>query len=268
MTDPATQATARTIVVMARPLVRGAVKTRLATALGDDGALAVYERLLHGTLDAAEQVPGASLVLAEAPVDGASRRAERPPRPPTRSPGEAAAGRDSRSAATDSASGWPASSPTLFAAGAAAVVAVNSDSPALPPEYLAQAFRELSSRRPRPWPGGRRRLLPHRRRPADLGCRRRAPAVAARRVAHEQPGAARTHAARGAEPPASASRSSRSGSTSTSRRTSASSTGSRDARRRAASRSRGCERSTCTSPTAAAAPACTATTRRPRPTTS
>ena len=34
---------------------------------------------------------------------------------------------------------------TLFDAGAAVVVAVNSDSPALPPEYLAQAFRELSS---------------------------------------------------------------------------------------------------------------------------
>ena len=57
----------QTIVVMARPLVRGAVKTRLAQALGDDGALALYGRLLRGTLDSAERVPGAALVLAETP---------------------------------------------------------------------------------------------------------------------------------------------------------------------------------------------------------
>ena len=108
MTDPATQASARTIVVMARPLVRGAVKTRLATALGHEGALAVYERLLHGTLDAAEQVPGASLVFAEAP---AARCREHPRRQRTRSPGAVAAGRDSGSTAKDSANGWPTSSP-------------------------------------------------------------------------------------------------------------------------------------------------------------
>ena len=63
----------RTVVVMARPLVRGAVKTRLATALGDEGALAVYERLLRGTLDAAERVPQAQLVLAEAHGGGCAR---------------------------------------------------------------------------------------------------------------------------------------------------------------------------------------------------
>jgi len=58
----------RAIVVMARPLVRGAVKTRLARALGDDGAVAVYERLLRGTLESAERVSGAALVLAETPA--------------------------------------------------------------------------------------------------------------------------------------------------------------------------------------------------------
>ena len=142
MTDPATQATDRTIVVMARPLVCGAVKTRLARALGDDGALAVYERLLHGTLDAAEQVPGASLVLAEAPVT---------PRPngsaPAADPLAGRSGRWSRLAQRGEGLGERLAGvfATLFAAGAAAVVAVNSDSPALPPEYLAQAFRELSS---------------------------------------------------------------------------------------------------------------------------
>ena len=45
-----------TVAVMARPLVRGAVKTPPRASLGDEGALAVYERLLGGTLDAAEQV--------------------------------------------------------------------------------------------------------------------------------------------------------------------------------------------------------------------
>ncbi|MBE0528482.1 MAG: hypothetical protein IH629_04685, partial [Thermoleophilia bacterium] len=44
------------------------MKTRLARALGDDGALAVYERLLRGTLSSAELVPDAALVLAEAPT--------------------------------------------------------------------------------------------------------------------------------------------------------------------------------------------------------
>ena len=149
MTDPAIQAPARTIVVMARPLVRGAVKTRLATALGDDGALAVYERLLHGTLDAAEQVPGASLVLAEAPLvlteapvaplPGASALAA--------DPLAGRSGRWSRLAQHGEGLGERLAGvfATLFDAGAAVVVAVNSDSPALPPEYLARAFRELSS---------------------------------------------------------------------------------------------------------------------------
>ena len=55
---------------MAKPLVRGAVKTRLAAKLGDDEALAVYERLLLGTLAQAELLEGTDLVLAEAREDG------------------------------------------------------------------------------------------------------------------------------------------------------------------------------------------------------
>ena len=141
MTNRATPATDGTIVVMARPLVRGAVKTRLATALGDDGALAVYERLLRATLDAAEQVPGASLVLAEAPLADLPH-ASAPPDP--------LAGRRSRwSRRAQRGEGLgerlAGVFAELFAAGAEAVVAVDSDSPALPPEYLGQAFHELSS---------------------------------------------------------------------------------------------------------------------------
>ncbi len=127
----------RTIVVMARPLVRGAVKTRLARALGDDGALAVYERLLRGTLDSAERVPGAALVLAETPEaagpadkDPLVGRDERWSRMPQHGEGLGA-----RLAAVFEG---------LFARGSEAIVIVNSDSPALPTEYLEQAFAELA----------------------------------------------------------------------------------------------------------------------------
>jgi uncharacterized protein len=124
----------QTVAVMARPLVRGAVKTRLATALGDDGALEVYARLLRGTLDAAERVPGARLVLAEAWADGPAEdplagRDGRWRRVPQRGDGLG-----ERLAAVFDAS---------FADGAGATVIVNSDSPALPTEYLEQAFAEL-----------------------------------------------------------------------------------------------------------------------------
>jgi uncharacterized protein len=125
----------RTVVIMARPLVRGAVKTRLATALGEDGALEVYARLLRGSLDAAERVTDARLVLAEAPADSCpaadplSGRDERWQR--VRQNGD---GLGERLAAMFSA---------MFADGAGAVVIVNSDSPALPPEYLEQAFEHL-----------------------------------------------------------------------------------------------------------------------------
>ena len=91
-------------------------------ALGDDGALAVYERLLRGTLDAAEQVPGAALVLAEAPAAaaagrprGAGRARRRRRRRADPLAGRTAAGRGCGSAATDSASGSPPSSADLFA---------------------------------------------------------------------------------------------------------------------------------------------------------
>ena len=132
---------------MARPLVRGAVKTRLAQALGDDGALAVYERLLRGTLDSAERVPGAALVLAEAPDgDAEPRRQARPtPRRPTRSPdarplvAPAAARRRPRRTARRRVR-------RPLRAGAGVGRDRDSDSPALPLEYLEQAFAR--ARRP------------------------------------------------------------------------------------------------------------------------
>ena len=122
---------------MARPLVRGAVKTRLARALGDDGALAVYERLLRGTLDSAELVPGAALVLAEAPAAGP---------PITVDPLAGRDGRWSRLPQRGDSLGQRLANvfADLFGAGAEAVVVVGSDSPALPAEYLAQALEDLA----------------------------------------------------------------------------------------------------------------------------
>ena len=144
MSGRSAQMSDRTIVVMARPLVRGAVKTRLAQALGDDGALAVYGRLLRGTLDSAERVPDAALVLAETPAAGWAG-----PQPAGADP---LAGRQERwSRLTQRGDGLgerlAAVLADLFARGAASVVIVNSDSPALPSEYLEQAFAELAPSR-------------------------------------------------------------------------------------------------------------------------
>ena len=144
----------RIIAVMARPLVRGAVKTRLARALGDDGALAVYERLLRATLDSAERVPDAALVLAGTPA-GARPTGEAAPAPAgadRTAPLDPLAGRDARwsrlqqrgEGLGERLAGVFAD---LFAAGAGAVVIVSSDSPALPSEYLEQAFAELATAR-------------------------------------------------------------------------------------------------------------------------
>ncbi len=140
----------RTIVVMARPLVRGAVKTRLARALGDDGALAVYERLLRGTLESAERVSGAALVLAETPdgeADGeAATVGAHDDRTPTVDPLAGRAGRWIRREQRGDGLGerLAAVFADLFVGGSESVVAVNSDSPTLPSEYLEQAFAELA----------------------------------------------------------------------------------------------------------------------------
>ena len=144
----------RVLAVLARPLIRGAVKTRLARALGDDGALAVYERLLHGTLDSAAAVPDAALVLAEAPAAAGEPRSREQtgtsgataPSPVVDDPLAGRDGRWSRLAQRGEGLGERLATvfTDLFASGAESVVIVGSDSPTLPPEYLAQAFDLLS----------------------------------------------------------------------------------------------------------------------------
>ena len=104
--EPGPQRGSSVLAVMARPLVRGAVKTRLAAQLGDDEALAVYERLLMGTLGQAELVRDAELVLAEACADGGG--VGRAAGPAQDSPSEPA------SPASTPRTAWPTRAATCF----------------------------------------------------------------------------------------------------------------------------------------------------------
>jgi len=134
----------RVLAVMAKPLVRGAVKTRLAAELGVDEALAVYERLLLGTLAQAERLEGTDLVLAEAQEDGSHAGSAGDP------PADPLAGRPARwrrlAQRGDALGARLAGVFTdLFAGGADHVVIVNSDSPRIPVTYLEQAFTDLAT---------------------------------------------------------------------------------------------------------------------------
>ena len=139
---------AAVLAVMARPLVRGAVKSRLATAVGDDAALAVYARLLGDTLRSAEEVGGAALVLAEAQPEGdgpVDREARRGPGHPPIDPLARRSPRWRRLPQRGATLGerLAAVFADLFAAGAGRVLIVGSDSPSLPAEYLVQGLERL-----------------------------------------------------------------------------------------------------------------------------
>ncbi len=142
---------AHAIIVMARPLVLGAVKTRLAEEIGDEAALALYTRLLHGTLQQAERLRGVTLVLAQAEASDAGTlpAGTTPPadlltgRHRWQQLGQCGESLGERLARVFA---------DVFAAGAASVVVVDSDSPAIPLEYLERAFVELDA-------AGQRRLV-------------------------------------------------------------------------------------------------------------
>jgi rSAM/selenodomain-associated transferase 1 len=135
---------ARVLVVMARQLVRGAVKTRLAETIGDDAALALYRRLLDGTLEQAERLEGVTLVIAEAD-HGLSRGSRR--RHAT-GPLVGRASRRQRLSQRGETLGerLAAVFADVFDAGAQAVAVIDSDSPAIPLEYLEQAFAQMGDR--------------------------------------------------------------------------------------------------------------------------
>ena len=122
------------LVVMAKTLLPGHVKTRLAATIGADAALAVYHRLLEATMAEAEKVAGVSPVLALASGPRAARLL--PPQ-------------DTRWAQLEQrgetlGERLAAVFEDLFATGAEAVVAVNSDSPAIPTGYLRLSFERLA----------------------------------------------------------------------------------------------------------------------------
>ena len=152
--DPEAHEGRRVLAVMAKSLARGTVKTRLAALIGDDEALAVYERLLLGTLAQAESVQHIDLVLAEVIPSGEAGRAggsgQNAPPALAGSPSNPLAGRSApwrRLAQRGDTLGVRLAGvfADLFAAGAASVVAVNSDSPAIPVGYLEQAFAHLAA---------------------------------------------------------------------------------------------------------------------------
>ncbi len=122
------------LVVMAKKLLPGHVKTRLAATIGADAALAVYRRLLEATMAEAQKVAGVSPVLALASGPRAARLL--PPQ------GTRWAQLEQRGETLGER--LAAVFEDLFATGAEAVVAVNSDSPAIPTGYLRLSFERLA----------------------------------------------------------------------------------------------------------------------------
>ena len=121
------------LVVMAKPLVTGRVKTRLAAAIGADAALAVYRRLLAAAIAGAEQVAGVSPVLALASD----------PRTARSLPARGTRWTELEQRGETLGERLAAVFDDLFATGVEAVVAIDSDSPAIPAEYLRLSFERL-----------------------------------------------------------------------------------------------------------------------------
>jgi radical SAM protein with 4Fe4S-binding SPASM domain len=144
----------RTLVVMAKPLVSGTVKTRLARELGPDEALAIYAGLLRGTLRQGELLSNVTLVLALAEEAG-GRAAEGHE---GAAPEDPLAGRDGwlciRQRGATLGERLAGVFEDLYAAGAGAVVAIDSDSPPIPLEYLEQGFAQLDGDGARDGHGG------------------------------------------------------------------------------------------------------------------
>jgi radical SAM protein with 4Fe4S-binding SPASM domain len=156
----------RIVAVVARRPQLGAVKTRLATAIGEAAALDVFRELLGGTLRSAEQLAEVELVLALADEAADGVTVAPPPAADIlvdlgragdtqaarwRSLAQRGAGLGERLANVFA---------DLFAQGAAAVAIVNSDSPALPAEFLRQAFALLAEPEPHGKPAARGQSRP------------------------------------------------------------------------------------------------------------
>jgi len=139
----ATSRPTRALAVVARPLLSGRVKTRLADHVGADAALRAYARLLAGTLASAGALgPDHQLVLAltAAQPDIFTRL--------RRLDGSRSWCADRWELGVQRGRNLGERLASLFddlaSDGARQVVIVNSDSPGLPTEFLAQAFRRLA----------------------------------------------------------------------------------------------------------------------------
>jgi radical SAM protein with 4Fe4S-binding SPASM domain len=138
------------LVVMARRPLAGAVKTRLAAAVGEEAALVAYRRLLADVMTRAQEVDDTELVLALPPQEEEEAGADSTD-DLMRALGVGEIGNSARGGrwnvlpqhGADLGERLANVLGDLFTDGASAAVAVNSDSPGLPSEYLAQALSAL-----------------------------------------------------------------------------------------------------------------------------
>jgi uncharacterized protein len=121
------------LIIMARRPLPGQTKTRLCPPLTPAQAARLYEGMLRDTLDLARRVPGVRPAIAVSPVGAEGYFAALAPDALQLAQG--AGGLGERLARVTGAA---------FAGGARAAGALSSDSPAVPAEYLAQAFALLA----------------------------------------------------------------------------------------------------------------------------
>jgi rSAM/selenodomain-associated transferase 1 len=122
------------LIIMAKRPDPGQTKTRLCPPLTPALAAELYAGILRDTLDLARRTPGIRPVVAYAPDDAGGYFADLAPNL-ARVPQQGANLGERLANATTMA----------LSAGAPAVVAMSSDSPSLPPAYLARAFAFLAA---------------------------------------------------------------------------------------------------------------------------
>ena len=123
------------VVVMAKQPVPGRTKTRLCPPLTPLEAAELYEALLRDTLDLVSGIRGLGMAVAVSPRNAVGQIARLAPRDARIIAVEGADIGDCLLGVTEE----------LLLAGFSPVVAVNSDSPTLPAEYIARAVGLLST---------------------------------------------------------------------------------------------------------------------------
>jgi rSAM/selenodomain-associated transferase 1 len=122
------------LIIMAKRPEPGRTKTRLCPPLTPARAAELYAGILRDTLDLARQTPHIQPVIAYAPADAEAYFAALAP-DMARTPQQGATLGERLAAATTQA----------LTGGSPAVVVMSSDSPSLPPAYLAHAFALLAA---------------------------------------------------------------------------------------------------------------------------